>query len=231
MAEKITKIKKLNRQKVAKYSRVMQLKDVDWDKVKEIFSIDRKLLNEQLSRKEILTANAHELLPILAGGTVIALSFLIPIAPMVLGPFILKDKFKRGVFGQTLERFKKQKLVKVVEENGMTVVKITNRGRIRALRYKLDKITIQKPQKWDKKWRLVIFDIPETHKMMREVFRHYLKRLNFYQLQKSVWVHPYPCFDEIEFLRQLFGVGINVSYILAERIEDSDDLKSHFKLS
>lgn len=54
--------------------------------------------------------------------------------------------------------------------------------------------------------------------------------MGFYMLQKSVWVHPYPCFDEIEFLRQVYNVGINVTYILAEKIENAEDLKDHFKL-
>jgi len=55
--------------------------------------------------------------------------------------------------------------------------------------------------------------------------------MGFYMLQKSVWVYPYPCFDEIEFLRQIYKVEINVTYILAKSIENSEYLADNFQLN
>ncbi|MBI4008672.1 transcriptional regulator PaaX, partial [Candidatus Roizmanbacteria bacterium] len=43
-------------------------------------------------------------------------------------------------------------------------------------------------EKWDGKWRIVIFDIPEVNKRIRQVLRETLKVLEFWPLQKSVWI-------------------------------------------
>lgn len=42
--------------------------------------------------------------------------------------------------------------------------------------------------KWDGIWRMVIFDIPEKNKKVRKALRKTLRILEFYPLQKSVWV-------------------------------------------
>lgn len=214
-----------------KFSTPLSLEKVNWERVERIFAEDRKLIIKKLREETERRPYVPELLKLLAGGAVFGLSLMIPVLPMALAPFIVDSrKYEQSLFGRTMKRLKKQKLVEIVEEKGQTLVRITEAGRVRALRYKLDEIQIKKPKVWDKKWRIVIFDIPEKYKRMREIFRDHLKTMGFYMLQKSVWVHPYPCFNEIEFLRQVYNVGINVTYIVAEKIESPDDLKSHFSM-
>ncbi len=58
-----------------------------------------------------------------------------------------------------------------------------------------------------------------------------LRQLELYPLQKSVFVSPYPCFDEVEFLRELYGVAFTVRYLLVERIEKDEFLKQHFNVN
>lgn len=55
-----------------------------------------------------------------------------------------------------------------------------------------------KKRKWDYLWRVVMFDIPETHRAMRNGFRKKLDYIGFFPLQKSIFVTPYPCEDEME---------------------------------
>lgn len=43
-------------------------------------------------------------------------------------------------------------------------------------------------ERWDGKWRIVIFDIPETNKRIRQALRETLRVLEFRPLQKSVWI-------------------------------------------
>lgn len=224
------KNEKNHSKKTSRYGLKLHFENVNWDKTEKIFFADRKLLQKQLEKEEKRKARAKEILKLLAGGAVIGFSLIIPTAPMILAPFIGRKKYDQSTFNQTIKRLKKQKLVKIVEEEGQTVVRITEAGRMRALRYKLEEMQIKKPQAWDRKWRIVIFDIPEKYKRMRDIFRRHLKVMDFQMLQKSVWVHPYPCSQEIEFLRQVYNVGINVTYIVAEKVESSDDLKSHFQL-
>lgn len=40
---------------------------------------------------------------------------------------------------------------------------------------------------WDGRWRIVIFDIPESKRAVRDVLRWKLKQWDFVQWQKSVW--------------------------------------------
>ena len=47
------------------------------------------------------------------------------------------------------------------------------------------------PYTWDKKWRLVVFDIPEEKRKSRDHLRRYLKMLGFGKVQRSIWISPY----------------------------------------
>lgn len=222
----------LNKRGRSKFAINLKLDKVDWKKVEKIFSTERK---ETLARfnkeKNLINPRTKDILLLLAGGAVFGLSLVVPALPIAIAPFLIdRNRYKQGLLNQTFERLRKQKLVEIVYKDGEPIVKITKEGKVRALRYKLTEMTIKKPKIWDKRWRLVIFDIPEKYKRVREIFRQHLKAMDFYPLQKSVWVHPYPCFDEIEFLRQIYGLGIDVTYIVAEKIEDSDFLKERYQL-
>ena len=225
------KLKFVKRKKSQKFSRVSNYSNVNWEKVEKILSSDKDELILRLEKERINSTRTKELLRILATGAVIGMSFVMPTLPMAIAPFVLKRKnYYLPRFNQTIKRLKRQKLVEIIHEDDATLVKITKEGKLRALRYKIDKMQVEPQRKWDRMWRVVIFDIPEKEKRMREIFRDHLKMLGFYQLQKSVWVHAYPCFDEIEFLRELYHVGFNVSYIVAKQIEDDSALRLYFKL-
>lgn len=215
-----------------KFTTKIELNQVNWEKVEKIFTSDKQIFLKNLKTKTIINPYTKDILKLLAGGAVLGLSLVFPTLPMALAPLIIsRNKFDNNYFSQSIERMRKQKLVEIVEEGDQTLVRITQEGRVRALRYKLSEIQVKKPKVWDKKWRIVIFDIPEKYKKGREIFRDSLKVMGFYMLQKSVWVHPYPCFDEIEFIRQIYKVEINVAYIVAEKIESVEDLKLHFQLT
>ena len=84
---------------------------------------------------------------------------------------------------------------------------------------------------WDGLWRIVIFDIAQLKNLQRNAFRGKLKELGFVSLQKSVWVHPYSCHDEIVLLREFFGLSQKeVRLITADDIENDDFLRKIFNL-
>jgi len=97
--------------------------------------------------------------------------------------------------------------------------------------FSIDLIEIKKPKKWDGKWRLVMFDIPMRFTKGREALRYYLKKLNFFQFQKSAWIYPYPCEDEIIFVADFFGVEKCVEVLTTESILRDEKLKKHFHLT
>lgn len=223
------KVKK-RRKSASKFSVQLNFEKIDWKIVDRIFAADRTVILKQLDGDCQLKPNVRIILKLLAAGSIIGISTIFPTFPMIAAPIIGADKFNRSMLGQTIKRLEKQNLVEIIYPDGQPLVKITQNGKIRALRYKLFEMKINKPRRWDGKWRLVIFDIPEKFKRMREIFRYHLKMMGFFPMQKSVWVFPYPCFNEIEFLRQVYGVGFNVSYVIAEKIEEDDFLKPRFDI-
>ncbi len=58
--------------------------------------------------------------------------------------------------------------------------------------------------KWDGKWRVVVFDIPEKNRRVRQALRMGLRMLEFKLLQKSVWVSKVDCTKELrKYIREL----------------------------
>lgn len=143
------------------------------------------------------------------------------------GPLSYSAWKSRRLLGQLA----KQKYVSITENpDSSTSVIITKDGLVRALTYELDTMKLAIPKRWDKKWRVVIFDIAEEHKKLRDLFRMRLVQLGLFQLQESVYISPYPCFGEVEFLRELYGIAFTVRYLLVQHVEDDGELKRHFGL-
>ncbi len=114
-------------------------------------------------------------------------------------------------------------------KDGTTTLVLSVEGKKVALTYNLENMTISKHH-WDKKWRIVIFDIPEKLKKVREALRYHLKRLGFKKLQHSVFVLPFECRNEIEYLVEFYNIRRFVRYIEADHIDNELDLKYKFHL-
>ena len=137
-------------------------------------------------------------------------------------PFYLKS---------TLARLEKQKEVEIIEENDQQIVKLTTRGKVKLLKYALKELEIKKPKKWDGKWRLIIYDIPKKYKTSQQFFRTMLNYLSFYPFQRSVYLFPYPCEDEIEYLRQILEISRYVRILVVEKIEHDEAFRTYFRLT
>ena len=114
--------------------------------------------------------------------------------------------------------------------DGAVNIILTVNGRKKSLEYNLDKMEIKKPLKWDGLWRMVIFDIPENKKPARNALSFKLRKLGFYPLQKSVYIHPFDCKEEIDFINGIFEVGEYVRFIIAKDIDVALKLQKYFKL-
>lgn len=108
-------------------------------------------------------------------------------------------------------------------------LQITKKGRQRLEKSKIDNLRVKPLQNWDKKWRLVIYDIPESHKPGRNALISKLTRLGFYQLQRSAWLHPFPCRQVITELTSYYKVNNYVSYLLVSKIDNQKALIRRFK--
>jgi DNA-binding transcriptional regulator PaaX len=89
---------------------------------------------------------------------------------------------------------------------------------------------IEKPKRWDGKWRMVIFDIKEERRLYRDDLRRILSNIGFLKLQNSVWVYPYDCEDLVNLIKTDFKMGKEVLYIIADQIENDRMIRQYFKL-
>ena len=202
--------------------------NIDWEKAAVLFT-----KNKEIESKPSKLPSAKDILKILAGVGTIGAIFVFPGAAPALGSLFLGQKqYGRWQTKQVISQLGNRKYAEIEYLNdGRVKVKITKAGLTRALTYELDGMRLNIPKKWDRKWRVIIFDIPKKYNRVRDLFRMRLKQLGLWKLQESVYVSPYPCFNEVEFLRELYGVSFTVQYLLVEKLEDDLYLRDHFELS
>jgi len=118
---------------------------------------------------------------------------------------------------------------KTKNKDGSVSVVLTEKGKFKALNYKLENIK-NKKEKWDGKWRMVAFDIPQPYKKGRDALRRKLKKIGFCELQKSVLITPFNCLEEISCLVNFFNLGKYVRFGVLESIDNEKYLKVFFKI-
>lgn len=141
------------------------------------------------------------------------------------------NKYPKKKVGDTFSNLRKQGFLEIERIDKQIHIRLTDEGRKKAGMFQINDLEIKKPKKWDRKWRMVIFDISQLKKTYREAFRGKIKELGFYCLQKSVWIHPFDCQAEIELLRDFFGLSEDeLRLVIAEKLGDDSNLRAIFDL-
>lgn len=146
-------------------------------------------------------------------------------------PLKYYDKFRadnKARFYHEMSRLKKAKFVKKYYDGKNYYLELTPKGKRLIKSYLTQDLEIKKPTKWDKKWRIVIYDIANDKKDRRDILRQKLENLGFLKLQESVYVFPFNCLQEINLLKKMYFLDRNVQYLVVERIETEIDLLSKF---
>jgi len=142
----------------------------------------------------------------------------------------IQEKEENQRFNNAFYYLRRKGYLDIRKKGKQIYISLTKEGRKKAGKYSVDNLEIKKPKIWDKKWRIVVFDIPNLTKIKREAFRGKLKELGFYKLQQSVWIYPYDCRKEIGLLRQFFGLNQKELKLVAGEIEKDASLREIFKL-
>ena len=117
---------------------------------------------------------------------------------------------------KSLKRLREKGLVDFIKEEEL-MLKLTDKGREQAV-WVGAKLT---DKKWDGIWRLVIFDIPESKRGVRDLLRSTLKQWGFVHWQQSVWASKKNCTEPLrKFIKQ---VGIE-SWVMV--IESNNVVRS-----
>lgn len=205
------------------------------DKIDQLAKTLVRQIDKEIFEKKYAPVKA--ILKLVGMGAFLMASVVMPGLPLVLKPFMdekrkeeyeVWKRFNIPYLKRTLLRLEKQKLVEIAEESKMQVVKITNQGKQKIIKMALDELIIEKPKIWDGKWRLISFDVPEKLARERKRFVEYLNAWDFYPLHKSVYLHAYPCFEQVEFLREYMNIGEYVRNFLVTKIENDKLFKDFF---
>ena len=181
-----------------------------------------------------------DILILLGEGAFLASSIVFPGIPIIaskllkINEYVKKagshkdwQKFNLWRLRQILKRMKDAEYVEIKEENGLSVVKITKKGQDKILRYNIEKMHLDET-KLDGHWRLVIYDIKTPKRKNSEMFRRSISKLKMLKLQKSVYITPFACEDEIEYLRQIYEIGSEVLILKVKNLENEQAYKNYF---
>ncbi len=129
-----------------------------------------------------------------------------------------------------LTRLKQKGEIEFIERDGEKYVQLTDRGeKILDLQRKKLSLT-NKPKKWDRRYRLVMFDIPEKRNNVRKLLRFEMQEVGFLRIQDSVWVYPFDCEEFIALLKADLRIGKDILYAVVEEIENDKWIRKHFNL-
>lgn len=138
----------------------------------------------------------------------------------------LYQDYSQTDFSKSINYLKRSKYFDEKEDQ----LHLTREGRIEIIKT-LIKEEFPK-RRWDGKYRVIIFDIPELSRKDRVFLRKELRWMGFVKVQRSVWVFPYDIEKELKCLLKLWRRDFegDIRFGKVEELEPDQDLKQHFGL-
>jgi len=186
-----------------------------------------------MARNKESSATVDAVLKALALGTITGVMLAAPNAvqslekPLEKFFYKLDEREKIRKLSKLRSYLKTQGLVRGDYDHG---VELTNKALKRIKKYDHNSLAVKVPPKWDGKWRIVMFDIPETKRDARVGFTRKMQEMGFQILQQSVWIHPFESKPEVYSASSFYGVDKWVTYIVTDHIDNEKTLVRRFKL-
>ena len=136
-----------------------------------------------------------------------------------------KSRQVRGALG----RLEREKWVRKERKNGTIFYELSARGQ-QEIDRTLSFLRTHEVS-WDGVWRLVMFDIPEKERDLRDKFRRGLMGLNLKNLQGSVWVSSKDVRKEVKQLAEEVGVSSERLNIFTARAENDRNVAASWDLT
>lgn len=175
---------------------------------------------------------------ILGASFLVGASVAIPVLPFALGTLIKavnslkKDSISEKKIKRSIVRLKERNVLFFEKKGDEVLVHVNDGWRNRVIEHSLAQImNFKKDGKWNKSWYVVFFDVPESQRNKRDEIRKLLKVLGFYPYQKSVYIFPYECVNEIALIKQIVEGGSYLKYAILNEIEGERELKIYFGLN
>ena len=106
--------------------------------------------------------------------------------------------YRKGLLRQLQRLENHQWLERQSGPAGDRLYRLTESGRLAALGGRDPEARWRR--RWDGRWRLILFDVPEARRGARTRLRRYLRDRGFGYLQNSVWITPDPVTEQRAFL-------------------------------
>lgn len=163
-----------------------------------------------------------EIIKQVAEGTLVISSIFMPGVAQILKPYI-KDKYRQKRLINNLER---KGLISISNEE----VNLTSHGKYLLNNLTCEEIEIVKGNRWDRIWHVVIYDIPNEKNRERSYFRMILRKLGFIKIQKSVWVIPWECREEVAIIAHQLKLSNFVLYLKTDHLPNQRQLELRFSM-
>lgn len=172
---------------------------------KDLLRLIQKVLDESEDAKEV---NAHELI-----------NYYQP-----------QDRLERNRVWKAIKYLEEQERIQLTRKNNSHFLYITEEGEMKLEEDEVWELRVKKPRQWDKRWRLVMFDVPTSLSKNRVLFRQRLETLGFKQYQMSVFVYPYDCKGEVLHIAEWCGIRTFVRYVVVADLDDEQRFIDMFNL-
>ncbi len=176
----------------------------------------------------------HALLHTVAVAGILSVAVLAPNALQVIKMFDAgkaRRMSPKYLFAPAFQKLVAKGHLEFIMKNGKKHVQLTEEGKHELARMVARSPDARVHRRWDKRWRMVIYDIPEERKGLRIQLQRILSDFGFAKLQHSVWVYPYDCEALVILLKSDFKLGREVLYVVVEKIENDGWLKQQFEIS
>ena len=151
-------------------------------------------------------------------------------ALQVISHFKPQDRFERNRIWKAIKYLEEQNRIAIKERGDEYYILLTEEGKVKLAEVAIWDLSVAAPKRWDKKWRVVMFDFPKEMTTTRNSFRQKLEDIGFKVYQRSVYIYPFECTEEVKSICDFFNAAEYVRYLVAVDIDNADHYIQLFEL-
>ena len=185
-----------------------------------------------MSDRETTGKIIDEILRYSVAGTALAASLALP--GLMVGLAKPIEKFMEHLDEKDRQR-ELRRIIYKMKEKGLLVgdyehgLQLTDKARKRLDRISLDDLRARPTDVWDGRWRIILYDLPKDKDSGRHALVACLRSYGCLLLQKSAWITPFPCRQDIETISAQFGVDDYVTYFEAVSLDNEPAMIDRFR--
>lgn len=163
-----------------------------------------------------------DILRLVAAGVIVgSVGIVAPNAIQLIEYFQPRSRAERNKIWKAIKYLEAREKLLLTEDSKRGIsATLTEKGRAQLNEDSIWDLRIDPPRRWDRKWRLIMFDLPVRHERARHPFRRKLEDFGLKLYQRSVFIYPHECYKEVRTVAEWYGVHRYVRYIVATEIND-----------